>query len=252
MIGCNPNEVELGANEELHDLQINNLYLVQRRGGYMFTSDSVLLANFVKLKSTDCAVELCAGSGVVSVLAASKNKYKKLVAVELQKSLFELCEKNFEINHIQNASCINLPLQNVHKTIGQENWDVVFCNPPFFKPQVLSAKTDERAIARKEIALNLTELIEEVSRLLKFGGSVYMVYFAERLAEVVFELKKHNLEPKILQFVQPKADREANIFLIKATKGGRGGIKVLPALVMYTPQGEETTQLKEIYNRKQK
>ena len=88
-------EVQLNKGEELHDLQIHNLYLIQNRSGYMFTSDSVLLANFVKFKKSDFVIEFCAGSGVVSILAASKNTYRDLAAVEIQANLADLAKRNF-------------------------------------------------------------------------------------------------------------------------------------------------------------
>ena len=252
MIGCNPNSVRLEEGEELHDLQIHNLFLLQRKNGYMFTSDSVLLANFVKLKKNDSAIELCSGSGVVSVLVAAKNEYKQITSLELQESLFELGKKNFKINNIQNATAHLGRVQNADKMFGAESFDVAFCNPPFFEPKLLTAENKERAVARKEIELSLSELVFSVSKILKFGGSWFLVYQSKRLSEVFEELEKHNLEPKEIQFVQPKKNKESNIFLLRATKGGKKGLKVLPTLVMYDDDGEESQELKEIYQRKKK
>ena len=79
---------------------------------------------------------------------------------------------------------------------------------------------------------------------------MYLVHSSERLAEVLTVLKRHNLEPKQLQLIQPKIDKESNSFLVMAKKGGKTGIKCLPTLIMYTKNGEETEQIKKIYQRK--
>lgn len=244
--------VDLAPGEELHDLQINNLYLVQRRSGYMFTSDSVLLANFVKFNKNDFVIELCAGSGVVSILASAKNKYRDLAALELQEGLAELARKNFTLNNIQNASVICDSVQHSVELFGNEVADVVFCNPPYFKQDLLKSINTEKAIARQEICLTLPELVKATSKLLKFGGNFYLVYQTERLPEVIVELKKHNLEPKEIQLIQPKENKESNIFLLKATKGGHPGIVALPTLVMYDKENKETKALQKIYKRKKK
>ena len=245
-------EVNLEKDEELHDLQIHDLFLIQRRSGYMFTSDSVLLANFVKFKKTDFVIELCAGSGVVSILASAKNQYRDLAALELQENLANLARKNFSLNHIENAGVICDSVQNSVELFGAETADVVFCNPPYFKQETSSASNTEKAIARQEIYLTLPELVQATSKLLKFGGEFYFIYCTERLPEVITELKKCNLEPKELQLVQPKANRESNVFLMKATKGGRPGLKAIPTLIMYDKNDKESKELQKIYKRKKK
>ena len=242
----------LYAGEELHDLQIHDLYLIQNKSGYMFTSDSVLLANFVKFKKSDFAIELCAGSGVVSILASSKNKYKDLAALEIQESLASLAKRNFALNNIEKAGVICDSVQNSVELFGAEVADVVFCNPPYFKPDLLSSANTEKAIARQEICLSLPELVEASAKLLKFGGDFYMIYTSERLPEVMVELKRVNLEPKEIQMVQPKKNKESHVFLVRATKGGRPGVKMLPTLIMYDNENKETKELSKIYKRKKK
>lgn len=252
MIGCNKDQVKLNSGESLHDLQIHNLYLLQRDDGYCFTSDSVLLANFVKAKKKDTLIELCAGSGVVSILVCAKNAYKKVTAIELQKALADLCERNFSINNIENTLTICAAAQQAPSILGCECADVVYCNPPFFKAEALTAENEERAIARKEIKLTLKEVAETAAKLLRFGGSFYMVHQTERMAEVFDTLLSHNLQPKEAQLIQPKSDRASNIFLVRAVKGGKTGLTFLPTLIMYDENGNETDELKEIYKRKKK
>lgn len=242
--------IALNEGEEIHDLQINDLFLIQNKNGYCFTTESVLLANFIKLKPTQKAVEFCAGNGIISVLVASKNKYKEIIAVEMQPNLANLAERNFSLNKFKNIRVICDKVQNSANFLDAEYADVLYCNPPFFTTNIATAKNQERAMARAEIFLPLEDLIVACARTLKYGGNLYLVHSSERLAEVLTVLKRHNLEPKQLQLIQPKIDKESNSFLVMAKKGGKTGIKCLPTLIMYTKNGEETEQIKKIYQRK--
>ena len=53
-----------------------------------------------------------------------------------------------------------------------------------------------------------------------------MVHRADRLAEVIYEFKKNNLEPKRLQMVTG-GKKEPYLFIIEGVKGGKSGIKIL-------------------------
>ena len=82
------------------------------------------------------------------------------------------------------------------------------------------------AVCKREKTLPLAELVKAVSKCLKFGGRVNMVHRADRLIDVIFELKKCNIEPKRLQFVK-NGSKEPYLFMIEGVKGGKSGLKVL-------------------------
>ena len=87
--------------EMIYDLQCKGLNIIQYKSGYCFTTDSVLLANFVKIKSKDKACEFCSGSGVISVLASAKNSYKAIDLVELQLRLADMSRRTIELNKLE-------------------------------------------------------------------------------------------------------------------------------------------------------
>ena len=217
--------MELKETERLDDLQLNNLQIIQDKNGYLFTSDAVALANYVKPCVNARMVELCSGSGVISILINAKNKVSSITMVELQECMADMSKRSLEYNNILNIEVLNNRLQGVHKIIGG-GYDVVVCNPPY-KEKGTATKLNENkvvAIAKHEIEVTLEEIISESSKLLKFGGDFYMVNKEERLVDMLSFLRLYKLEPKELVVLPSKSG--ANTVMIKAKKGGKSGIKI--------------------------
>ena len=213
-------------NERLDDLQFNNLFIIQKKDGYCFTSDAVALANFVKTKPNAVVVDLCSGSGVIGILVHEKNHAKKTFLVELQSTYAEMSKRTIQYNKLENIEVVNSRLQNINKEIGCGKFDVVVCNPPYKKSGTASLlnENEEIAIARHEVEVTLEEIVLEASKLLKFGGDFYIVNKEERLADLIVYLRKYNLEPKMLEILP--SSKGANGIMIKAKKGGKSGMTI--------------------------
>ena len=236
--------------KRIDDLQFNGLMLVQDPEKYCFTTDSVLLANFAQVKPKDTVVELCAGTGLISVIVAGKKKPKSIIAVELQKDCCDLLKESVDLNNLKDTiQIINSPIQELDDKINRESIDVVIVNPPYYKKE--QARNDNLAIALSthEIALTIDEVFEQTARLLKFGGKLYMVHHTDRLVELIVKMSQFKLEPKIIQFVQPKPKVNANLVLIEAVKGGKTGVKIKDVLIFRDENGEESLDVKKIYGR---
>lgn len=217
--------MNLKETERLDDLQFNNLYIIQDKNGYLFTSDAVALANYVKPCLNAKVVELCSGSGVISILVNAKNKVDSIKMVEIQECMADMSRRSLEYNGITNIEIINAKLQGIHKSIGS-GYDVVICNPPY-KEKGTAHKLNENdvvAIAKHEICVTLEEIILEASKLLKYGGDFYLINKEERLVDMLTLLRMYKLEPKELVILPSKSG--ANVVMIKAKKGGKSGIKI--------------------------
>lgn len=234
-------------NETLDDLELDGLKIIQNNNGYKFSTDSVLLGNFAKIKPSNFYVDLCSGSGIVAILASFKNKVKKAYAVELQAGLADMARRSMEYNNL-NIEVLNIDLKRAPEVLGYEVADVITINPPY-NAVGLTSESGEIAIATHEIKTNLKEIAYTCSKLLKFGGKLFMVHRSDRLADIMFELKSNALEPKVLRVVYPKKDKEPNLVLIEAKKGAKAGLKILSPLVLNNDDGTETQELKQIYNR---
>ena len=235
----------------LDDLQIDNLKIYQDDELYNFSTDAVLLANFVEFSNKNVVVDLCSGNGVVGILASSKNFYKKIYLVEIQKQLSDLAKKSVEYNNLQNFDVICDDLNNIKEHIKRESVDVVMVNPPYRKPsEHIVGKNEHFNICNYEIKVNLEQIIECANYLLKFGGKFFMINDINRIEESIVLLNKYNFKTKILQIVHPKANKDANVFLIKAVKGGKSGIKVLPNLILNDDEGNYIIKVKKSKNER--
>ena len=214
----------LKNNERLDDLQINNLFVIQNSNEYCFTSDAVELANFAKAKLGDRVVELCSGSGVISILMQTKTNCRDFTLIEIQEYLADMSRRSVEYNgQDKYIKVINAPLQNIHKQIGMGEYSVVVCNPPYKDNGVLNDK-ESICIAKHEIKVNLEEIIVEASKLLKFGGKLYMVNREERLADIMHLMKLNKIEPKVLKILP--SSKGDSIILVEGKKGGKSGLRI--------------------------
>ena len=189
---------------------------------------------FCKGEKSDTIIDLCSGSGVVGILAQAKTGAKKLVMIEKQKELFDMCKKTISLNKLdEKAQVLNADVKDAPKILGVELYDVVCSNPPYYLPN--QKKISGNIIidtAKFELDLTFEELCKSASKLLKFGGKFFLINDSERIAELLTTLKKYSLEPKVIEFVFPnKKDAEekklsSNVVLIEAVKNGRSGAKV--------------------------
>lgn len=239
--------------EEIHYLIEDELEIIQDDRFFKFGTDSVLLADFVELRRGDKVIDLGTGSGVIPLLLAYKNEEVELTGVEIQPEAANLAERNVEFNNLgEKIKIINADLCQLEDKFEAGSFDAVVSNPPYLPVEGGKMKeNDYVAIARHEIHAELKDVIAEAARLLKYGGHFFLVHRAERLTEVIETLAQYNCQAKELRMVQARADKEADIFLMKAKKGANPGLRVKPVLIIYQDNSSEyTEELKKIYGQK--
>ena len=210
---------------------INGLSVFQDDGLYTFTSDSILLSKFAAVKKGDDAADFCAGCGIVgfNLYAVNKDKINSLTFFELQKPLFDLCEKNIVHNALsEKFFAVNCDISNLPKEYYGK-FSLIVCNPPYMKKGIATFSSPDIGKCKSEETLPFSSLAFSVSRALKFGGRVCLIHRAERLAEVISELKSVGVEPKRLQFISA-GEKPPYAFLLEGVKGGKSGIKILATL----------------------
>lgn len=238
-------KLSLNKDERLDDLQFEGLKIVQSKNLYAFTSDSVVLANFLKIKRGESAVEIGSGSGVISILATKKTNAKSIVGFEIQPELFEMANKSLILNDISNVQFINDDVRNYKKHIQSGSVDVVFSNPPYKRDgSAQDNKNISKTMARHEKYLPLDDLVKCASGMLKFGGRAYFVYDADRCVEMIFELRNAKLQPKRMFFTQ-NGKGKVILFVVEAVKGGKDGVTVLPNLITNDKDGTYLENIKK-------
>ena len=234
-------------------INYDNMYIIQDTDMFNFSLDSVLLPNFVTInKKTQKILDIGSGNAPIPLILSTLTD-AKIMAVEIQKDVYELGKESIKINKLENRiDFINADINELYKEIDTETFDAITCNPPYFKVNESSNLNDSeyKTIARHEIKLDLEKLFKIAKKLLKNKGNIAIVHRPERLSDIVSEMKKNNIEPKRIQFVYPSINSEANILLIEGTKNGNPGIKILPPLVSHKQNGEYTEQVKQFFEKR--
>jgi len=231
-------------------LGYKNLYIVQDSEMFNFSLDSVLLPNFITIpKNTKRILDIGCGNAPIPLILSTKTD-AKIIGVEIQKDVYALARETIKINQKEKQiEVINEDIKEIEKKWDSCSFQIITCNPPFFKYTENSNinKNDYKTIARHEVCLNLEELLKITSRLLDNNGVFGMVHRPERLLEILETMKKYNIEPKRIQFIYPKVEEEANILLVEGRKNGKPGLKVCNPLYSHDNNGEYTDQIKKFF-----
>lgn len=231
-------------------LGYKDLKIIQNTEMFNFSLDSVLLPNFVTInKKIKKILDIGCGNAPIPLILSTKTE-AHIIGVEIQEEVANLAKKSIKLNNLENKiEIINNDINNLYNLWETESFDVITCNPPFFKLNEQSNlnESEFKTIARHEVKLNLDQIMTIAKKLLKNNGNIALVHRPERLVEIIESMKKNNIEPKRIQFVYPKPDKEANILLIEGVKNGRPGLKIYPPIYTHLPNGEYTEQVKKYF-----
>jgi tRNA1(Val) A37 N6-methylase TrmN6 len=229
-------------------LAYENMKIIQRKDMFNFSLDTVLLANFCSInKNVEKIIDFGTNNAAIPLLLSTRTK-TNIVGVEIQEEAVDLARKNVALNNLENQ--ITIVNQDIKEYVkNNRRVKLVVCNPPFFKLGEKSHLNDNEylQIARHEIAITLEEIIASASFILDHGGKFAMVYRPDRLIETINLLQKYDLEPKRLRFVYPKQGREANTFLIEATKKGKIGLRIEAPLYSHNEDGSYSDEVMKYF-----
>ena len=236
-------------NERLDEVN-ENLRLIQKKDGLTFGTDAYMLAAYMYANAGGFAVELGGGTGIISLLAASRKRFEKIAIAEIQEDFGDLIKRNAELNNM--GDVIDVVCRDVRELkavdFGREA-DVVFSNPPYMKTE--SGKRNEnegKYIARHEVFGGIDDFCAAAYRLLKFGGKFYVVYRPDRLIDLIDALRKNRLEAKKMTFVQSDVNTAPSMVLIEAKKGASPSLTLTKNLILNESVSREMSEdAKKIY-----
>lgn len=232
-------------------LNFGNNIIYQDDNYFNFSLDSVLLANFVdvSVKNINNVLDMCTGNAPVMMLLYFRCN-SNICGMEIQKEIYDLAVDSVNENNMSDRiKVINDDVKNIGNYFGCEYFDVITCNPPYFKYSEISNinENEVKSIARHEIKIKLEDIISLASKYLKNKGCFYMVHRPERLSEMFDLMKIYKLEPKKIRFVYPKDGSNSNMVLIKCVKNGNVGLKVLSSLIAHDSDGNYSNEVKEMF-----
>lgn len=238
----------LKANERIDDLFKENLKIIQNDDVFSFSTDALLLGHFTEVRKNDKILDLCAGNGVIALLLSAKGS-QTIESIEIQEQLADMDRRSFEYNDLTNRLLIHhMDLKDVYQNFKPSQYTLVTCNPPYFKSnQRHQHQKEAHKIARHEIMCTLEDCMLAARHLLKQGGRLMMVHRAERLMDVLTEMRKASIEPKRVVFIYSKIDKSAVTIVVEGRKNGNQGLTIAPPFYIYNNQGDYTDEMKEVY-----
>lgn len=241
--------IELKDEERLDDLQRNGYQIIQKKDGFCFGMDAVLLSGFAAVKPGEKAIDLGTGTGIIPILLEAKYEGEHYTGLEIQDEVAEMAARSVALNHLEEkVSIVKGDIKEASRLFGAASFDVVTSNPPYMNDAHGLKNPDlPKAIARHEVLCTLDDVAREAAKLLRPGGRFYMVHRPHRLIEIITALTKYKLEPKRIKMVHPFVDKEANMVLIEAVRGGKSMIKVEAPIVVYREPGVYTQEIYDIY-----
>lgn len=241
----------LRQDETLDDLQLKGLHIIQKKDGFRFGVDAVLLANFCKIKKGSNVVDLCSGTGIVPFVIAGKNQIGYITGIEIQEEMVEMAQRSVKLNKLEDKiNFIQGDLKNIEmlKSIGKA--DVVTVNPPYKLYNSGIINCDRRnAIARHEICCKLEDVIAAAKTLLTDNGRMYMVHRPERISDILITMRKYKIEPKVIRTVHSSIKKAPSMILIEGQNNGGVFLKWEPPLFIYNENGKYSKEIDSMYGR---
>lgn len=242
-------EVSLKENERIDDLQRDGYRIIQNPAKFCFGMDAVLLSGFARVKEGEHVLDLGTGTGIIPLLLSAKTKALHLTGLEIQEESADMAARSVRLNGVEEKiDIVQGDIKEAGAIFGAASFDVVTCNPPYMiGKHGLQNPDAPKAIARHEVLCTLEDVASQAAKVLKPGGNLFLVHRPFRLAEIITTLTKYRLEPKRMQLVYPFIDKEPNMVLIEANRGGKPRMTVEKPLIVYKEPGVYMPEIYDIY-----
>ncbi len=235
--------------ERFDELQRNGYRIIQNPAKFCFGMDAVLLSGFARAKRGERVLDLGTGTGIIPILMAAKTEGEHFTGLEIQEESADMAARSVACNGLQQKiDIVNGDIKEASGIFGAASFDVVTTNPPYMTDTHGLKNPDmPKAIARHEVKCTFEDVAAQAAKLLKPGGNFFLVHRPFRLAEIIVTLARYRLEPKRMQLVYPFVDKEPNMVLLEANRGGRSRLKVEKPLIVYREPGVYTDEIYDIY-----
>ena len=241
--------INLKEGERLDDLGRKGYRIIQNPATFCFGIDAVLLTGFAKIKSGAKVLDMGTGTGIIPILLEAKTEAEHLTGLEIQEESADMARRSVSLNDLDTKiDIVNGDIKEASAIFGKGVFDVVTCNPPYMIGEHgLTGGNNRKTIARHEVLCTFDDVAREAAAVLKPGGTFYLVHRPFRLVELLLTMSKYHLEPKRMKLVHPFVDKEPNMVLIEAKKGGNSRIAVESPLIVYKEPGVYTDEIYDIY-----
>ncbi|MDY2725666.1 MAG: tRNA1(Val) (adenine(37)-N6)-methyltransferase, partial [Anaerostipes faecalis] len=233
------------VKERIDDLGIRGYKIIQKEDGFCFGMDAVLLSDFASVKRGGKVLDLGTGTGILPILMEAKTEGSYFAGLEIQPDMVEMAKRSVKLNQLEEKiEIVEGDIKEASTIFSHDSFDVITSNPPYMiGNHGLKNPKEAKAIARHEVLCTFADISQAARKLLKNRGTLFLVHRSFRLAEILNQLSMDGLEPKRIRFVHPYKEKESNIFLLEAVKGGKPRMIVEPPLIVYEQQNKYTKEI---------
>ena len=242
------------ADETLEDLQIGGYRILQKKHGFRFGMDAVLLADFTRLAPDAVYADFGTGTGILPLLLTARGKGSRCEAFELQPDWADMAARTMEMNDLADRIHIHCEdVRNAPALIANERMDAVVCNPPYGMPgKTMLPPEKSLEMARHQDADGLLPWFKSAHRILRGKGRISVIFPAPRIYELMRLMDEARLTPKRLRLVYPSSVKPANLALIEAVKDAKPLVEHEPPLIIYDEEGQLTQEMRRIYHMEER
>ncbi|MFA6033583.1 MAG: methyltransferase [Myxococcota bacterium] len=236
-------------HESVDTLYGGKVTLSQRRRGYRFTADAVLLAHSALGVRGD-VIDLGTGCGIVPVVLGMFGKAGSVTGLEIQEGLASIASRNVLTNGLAGkVRIVTGDIRGVRALFPPQLYDHVVSNPPYQPVDEGRINPDsEKAAARHEVLCSIADVVAAASYLLRGRGTFRIIYPNMRLVELLAMMRKGGLEPRRMRFVHDRAADPSKVSVIEAVKGAGPGMEIGPPIVFREPDGRPTAEYVKIFD----
>lgn len=241
--------IKLKDGERLDELHRNGYRIIQNARKFCFGMDAVLLSGFARVKAGERVLDLGTGTGIIPILLRGKTPGRNFTGLEIQEESADMARRSVAYNHLEDSiSIVTGDIREAAALFRAASFDVVTSNPPYMTDSHGLVNPDlPKAIARHELLCSLEDVVRGAAGVLRPGGRFYLVHRPFRLAEIMAVLIRYKLEPKRMQLVYPYVDKEPNMVLLEAVRGGKSRMRVEKPLIVFKSPGEYMPEIRDVY-----
>ncbi|WP_417762733.1 tRNA1(Val) (adenine(37)-N6)-methyltransferase [Shewanella sp.] len=150
--------------------------------GMPVSTDGVLLGAWSLVAGAQQILDIGAGSGLLSLMAAQRNAQAQIDAVELDDGAAAACQRNFAASPWAARLRLHHCSIQAFSAATTERYALIICNPPYFASGPL-ASNQARAQARHTLSLPFAELMTCCQQLLAANGVACFIIPTPALAD---------------------------------------------------------------------
>jgi tRNA1Val (adenine37-N6)-methyltransferase len=160
------------------------------------------------------ALDIGCGTGLLSLMLA-QNFQIQIDAVDISEAAFIDAKRNFEENKIEKN--IRAHHANIMDFVPNTLYDVILCNPPFFK-SALNSPDANINLARHQNLFDLRELIEYIQKHLQNNGKAFMLMPFERKDETNHQIQQAGMHINTMMYLKHNAHKLPFRYLVMYSK----------------------------------